>query len=151
MRKQGVRGVLLSAVIGLLATGCLNTRNGPPIKPGQKPLILTQQRVPGMNGQVPDNWRRVFVGEIATRPRLEGYMRTAVTPHDDHKLVLHWVYDSQFQLVGVMTDVGKTTRYNRKGEPSYLGTLATDQGLLALLGHDKLEPIHLVDMPAPAE
>ncbi|MEZ0226981.1 MAG: hypothetical protein ACAI25_00025 [Planctomycetota bacterium] len=151
MRNLAFKGALLQGLfLGLLLTGCLNTRNGEPIKPGQKPVFVSQQRVPGLNTPLPDHWRRVFVGELP-RPRLDGYMRTRIIPRDDYSLTLHWVYDDHFHLVGVMTDLGKTTKFDKQGEPQSLGFLDTEEGLLALLGHSDRGKVHMVDMPAPAE
>lgn len=138
--------------LGLLLAvpaGCA-THSGRPVPPGQKPIFVSQARIPGLNAPLPDDWHRVFVGELP-RPKLEGYMRTRVVQENDHALTLHWVYDSQFNLAGVMTDLGKTTRFDRHGKPEYLGTLSTEEGLLAILGHDQVAAVHISDMPAPRE
>jgi hypothetical protein len=148
--RSGSLAVVALLGLGLGLTGCLNTRNGPPVKPGQKPVFVSQQRVPGLNAPLPDNWHRVFIGELP-RPHLDGYIRSRYVAEDDHEVLLHWVYDEHFHLKGVMTDLGKTTRFDKKGEPHYLGTLSTDEGLLAVLGHDKPQKVQLIDMPAPAE
>lgn len=149
MRNSGVLRILLISTL-LFAPGCLDTRSGRPNPPNTKPVFVSAARIPGLNAPPPDQWDRVFIGELP-RPHLEGYMRTRTTFDDDRALVLHWVYDNEFRLTGVITDNGKTTRFDQHGKPTYVGALKTDEGLLAIFGHEQLAPVHFVPMPAPAE
>jgi len=149
VRNQGTRWILLVSTVLALMPGCLSTHDGYPKRPDNKPVFVSEAKVPGLNAPLPDQWERVFIGELP-RPHLEGYMRTHATQKEDHELILHWVYDNEFRLAGVMTDHGKTTRFDHQGRPAYLGAFPTEEGLLAIFGHEDVAPVHLTTMPTPA-
>jgi hypothetical protein len=134
----------------LLLSGCLDTHDGRPTRPGVKPIFVSQSKIPGVNAPIPDQWARVFIGDLP-RPHLEGYMRTQSSSGKVDTLVLHWVYDNQFRLAGMIGDYGKTARIDSRGRTLYVGAFPLDQSLLAIFGHEELAAVHFVAMPKPAE
>lgn len=140
----------LALLVLLPVAGCLDTHEGIPRPPGEKPVFVSAHNIPGVNAPMPDSWERIFVGELP-RPTLGGYVRTHATPGEIGPLVLHWVYDADMRLVGVMTDDGKTTRFDHHGEPHSLGNLPTDLALLAIFEYEAVQTVHHTAMPPPRE
>jgi hypothetical protein len=143
------------AVAGLLSlAGCLDTHAGRPTH-GSRPSVVGQHSVPGVNAPLPDHWVRVFVGH--PRPRLTGYVRSETLHQDsDHPLLVHWVYDVDFDLVGVVSDNGHTSRFDRFGKTHFLGEFPFDKSILAVFDmggseEDLTQFIHYVPMPEPKE
>src|SRR5262249_17393452 len=126
--------LVLAAGLGPLA-GCLATHSGAPVH-GTQPAILGQHPVPGINAPLPDHWRRVFIGQLP-HPRMMGYVRSARTEASDGPgVVVHWVYDIDMKLVGVVGENGHTTRFDRFGKAHSLGDLPMDQ--------DKIDQRHAI-------
>ncbi len=140
--------LLVSAL--LLLAGCLDTRDGRPLRPGTKPTFVSQSKIPGLNAPLPDHWSRVFIGTLP-RPRLEGYLRTHAARGQEDTLVLHWVYDNRMHLAGMIGDYGKTARIDQQGRTHYMGTFPLDQSLLAIFGYEEVAPVQFIAMPKPAE
>jgi hypothetical protein len=134
----------------VLLAGCLDTHDGRPLRPGTKPTFVSQSKIPGLNAPLPDGWSRVFIGALP-RPRLEGYIRTHKARGEEEPLVLHWVYDNQMRLTGMIGDYGKTAKIDQRGRTQYLGTFPLDQSLLAIFGYEEVAPVNFVAMPKPAE
>jgi hypothetical protein len=147
-----VRGIarisktLVLLVLGV-ATGCLDTHSGRPEREGKKPIVLGAHKIPGVDGPMPDQWVRVFVGDLP-RPRLGGYLRSQEVTKDGETHTVHWVYDEDFRLVGSLSDYGITTKFDRFGQSHDLGALKTEFGLLAIYGYDEVAPIRFVAMPS---
>jgi hypothetical protein len=140
---------VLSLVLASL-TGCLQTHNGEPKRPDVKPVFVSASRIPGLNAPLPDHWERVFIGALP-RPHLEGYLKTSKMQEGDSTLLVRWVYDNEFRLVGMMTDTGRTTRFDRGGRAEYVGVLDLEESCLSLLGYDAVTEVRFEAMPEPAE
>ncbi len=141
---------LLASGFSVLLGGCLDTHSGRPSPPGEKPVFVSAHEIPGVNAPIPDSWERIFVGELP-RPALAGYVRTHQDPGQESQLILHWVYDANFRLAGVMTDDGKTTRFDLHGQPHQLGALTTDLALLSIFEYETVQRVHHTLMPPPKE
>jgi hypothetical protein len=139
----------------VLASACLligcATHSGRPTH-GQPPAVLGQRVVPTVNGPIPDHWARLFVGQLP-RPRLAGYMRSERSEGEERALFVHWVYDPDMKLVGVVGDSGHTTRFDRFGKPHFLGALPIDKSVLAIFDYENPEenPVRFIAMPEPKD
>lgn len=113
---------LLASILPL--AGCLDTHDGRPIH-GPPPDLLGQHVVPTLNGPIPDHWTRIFVGP-RPRPHLLGYVRSEQREGERRPIFVHWVYDVDMQLTGIMSDTGHVTRIDHQGKLTGLGQLPSD-------------------------
>lgn len=129
-RTSTTLGIVLALAGALPLAGCLDTHGGQPHH-GTPPDLLGQRSVPGLNAPIPDHWSRIFVGSLP-HPRLMGYVRNERREGKTRPLYVNWVYDFDFQLIGVVSDTGRVTRVDRHGKVHALGQLPPELAILAL-------------------
>lgn len=106
-------GLLLS---GLIASGCAAP---PPPKPKEPP------RPPP---EVVLSWARFKVGSH------QGHIKAVAGPTG----AIHWVYSSDWDLLGYFTPMGETFRAHTRKPPEFLGRYDKDDSLRALHGINEL-------------
>ena len=136
---------LLASILPL--AGCLDTHDGRPIH-GPPPDLLGQHVVPTLNGPIPDHWTRIFVGP-RPRPHLLGYVRSEQREGERRPIFVHWVYDVDMQLTGIMSDTGHVTRIDHQGKLTGLGQLPSELAVLAIFDVEDPEKNPVLFMPMP--
>jgi hypothetical protein len=137
------RSILALALV-LAAPGCLGTRHGRPERIGTRNV----QEFSRADLAEPIQWRRVLVG--APRPKVRGYVKTStveVARRTDSSF--HFVYDSDFHLVGRISSTGETRRIDADGAETSEGSYALEHGVLVLLGGAREDTVTLAPMPSP--
>lgn len=140
-----MRAAVAVAVFVAVQAGCVGVRN-------EKVEVHTDSyRAPvGRSDEAkPVLWRQI---ELGYRPRTTplGFLKTEEVDGGEQ----HWVYGTQFELIGQVSPRGRTIRFDRRGyteveveEGSYL----LRHALLKLFGHTKDRGLQLEPMPSPEQ
>lgn len=135
---------ILPLVLVLVAPGCLGTRHGRPERIGTRNV----QEFSRSDLAEPIEWRRVLVG--APRPKVRGYVKTTtVELRRRAESSFHFVYDSDFQLVGRVSSTGETRRIDADGRETAEGSYSLEHAALVLLGGSREDQVTLAPMPDP--
>ncbi|MBX3470081.1 MAG: hypothetical protein KF878_24660 [Planctomycetes bacterium] len=126
------------------AAGCAGTRTGHPDRIGSRNV----QEFSRFDRAEPVSWRRVLVG--VPRPRVRGYVKSARVDfeHREEGLV-HFIYDSDFKLIGRVSPRGETLRIDRDGRERREGSFRVEHAVLLLLNAGREEEVKLAPMPDP--
>lgn len=129
-------------LLSLLLTGCLGVNTGRPEGRGARNVKSTTRK----DVAVAIDWSQILLG-AGPKAKLMGYLKTM--PTADGRT--HWVYDTQFKLVGRVSPRGQTIAIRRNGREVTEGHFGLRHAMLKLFGHDKDRPITFRVMPPPQE
>lgn len=137
---------LASLALALVAMpGCLGTRSGHPDVIGSRNV----QEFSRTDTAEATAWRRVLIG--APRPRVRGYVKSMPVKFSGHRQTahIHFVYDTDFKLIGRVSSHGDTFRIDRRGDEHHEGSYKLEHAALLLLEADADDEVKLTSMPDP--
>ncbi|MCO5167699.1 MAG: hypothetical protein M9894_15235 [Planctomycetes bacterium] len=127
------------------APGCMGTRTGHPDQIGSRNV----EEFSRFDRAEPVAWRRVLVG--VPRPRVRGYVKSTKVAYKGERDegLIHFVYDSDFRLVGRVSPQGETRRIDARGGERREGSFRIEDAVLLLLNAGRAEEVKLAPMPEP--